>query len=113
LSQIVGVMKAKEIVMLGEPIGANEAERIGLINKVAPPEKFMQEAEKMAEILASRSVKALEELRKICSVVPRMDKIAALDLEMSIGGMLFSRDERKIHMNEVLFLEKLRKKKQK
>ncbi len=42
-----------------------------------------------------------------------MDKIAALDMEMSIGGMLFARDERKIHMNEVLFLEKLRKKKQK
>jgi enoyl-CoA hydratase/carnithine racemase len=112
LSQIVGVNKAKEIVMLGEPIGANEAERIGLVNKVAPPERFMREAEKIAEILSSRSVKALEELKNICSVVPRMDKIAALDLEMSINGMLFARDERKIHMNEVLFLEKLKKKKQ-
>ena len=98
--------------MLGEPIGANEAERIGLVNKVAPPERFMREAEKIAEILSSRSVKALEELKNICSVVPRMDKIAALDLEMSINGMLFARDERKIHMNEVLFLEKLKKKKQ-
>ena len=111
LSQIVGVTKAKEIVMLGEPIGAHEALRIGLVNKVAPPEKFMQEAEKMAQTLSSRSVKALEELKNISSVVPRMDKIAALDMEMSIGGMLFARDERKIHMNEVLFLEKLRKKK--
>jgi hypothetical protein len=42
-----------------------------------------------------------------------MDKIAALDMELSISGMLFARDERKIHMNEVLFLDKLRKKKQK
>ncbi len=113
LSQIVGVNKAKEIVMLGEPIGANEAERIGLVNKVAPPERFMREAEKIAETLSSRSVKALEELKNICSVVPRMDKIAALDLEMSINGMLFARDERKIHMNEVLFLEKLKKEKTK
>ena len=113
LSQIVGVMKAKEIVMLGEPIGANEALKIGLVNKVMPPEKFMAEAERIAESLAARSVKAIEELKNICSVVPRMDKIAALDLELSIGGMLFARDERKIHMNEVLFLEKLRKKKQK
>ena len=111
LSQIVGVTKAKEIVMLGEPIGANEALRIGLVNKVATPETFMQEAEKMAETLSNRSVKAIEELKNICSVVPRMDKIAALNMEMSIGGMLFARDERKIHMNEVLFLEKLRKKK--
>jgi len=113
LSQIVGVPKAKEIVMLGEPMGAIEAERIGLVNKVAPPEKFMQIAEKMAETLSERSVKAIEELKNICSVVPRMDKIAALDMELSISGMLFARDERKIHMNEVLFLEKLRKKKQK
>ncbi len=112
LSQIVGVTKAKEIVMLGEPIGAHEALKIGLVNKVASPEKFMQEAESMAETLSNRSVKALEELKNVCSVVPRMDKIAALDMEMSIGGMLFARDERKIHMNEVLFLEKLRKKKQ-
>lgn len=113
LSQMVGVNKAKEIVMLGEPIGAKEAERIGLVNKVAPPEKFMREAEKIAETLSMRSVKAIEELKNISSVVPRMDKIAALDMELSIGGMLFARDERKIHMNEVLFLEKLRKKKPK
>lgn len=69
-------------------------------------------AEKFAQTLSTRSVKAIEELKNICSVVPRMDKIAALDMELSIGGMLFARDERKIHMNEVLFLEKLRKKKQ-
>jgi hypothetical protein len=42
-----------------------------------------------------------------------MDKMAALDLEATIGAKLFARDERKIHMNEVLFLEKLRKHKQK
>src|SRR4030066_362472 len=48
LSQIVGINKAKQIVMLGEPIGANEALNIGLVKKVASPEKFMQGAEKMA-----------------------------------------------------------------
>jgi enoyl-CoA hydratase len=113
LSHIVGVTKAKEIVMLGEPIGANEALKIGLVNKVAPPEKFMEEAEKMATILTKRSPKALEELKKISAIVPRMDKIAALELEFTISVKLFARDERKIYMNEVLFLEKLRKKKQK
>ena len=113
LSQIIGVTKAKEIVMLGEPIGANEALKIGLINKVAPPEKFMEEAQNMAEVLTKRSPKAFEELKHLCSIVPHMDKMTALDLECTIGAKLFARDERKIHMNEVLFLEKLRKKKQK
>jgi enoyl-CoA hydratase len=113
LSQIVGTIKAKEIIMLGEPIGANESLKIGLVNKVAPPDKFMQEAENMAETLSKRSAKAIEELKKLCDIVPRMDKKTALDLEFSVGARLFARDERKVHMNEVLFLEKLRKKKQK
>jgi enoyl-CoA hydratase len=113
LSQIVGVTKAKEIVMLGEPIGANEALKIGLVNKVAPPEKFMQVAEGMAEMLAKRSAKAVEELKNLCSIVPRMDKMAALDIESSMCALLFARDERKAQMNEMLSLEKSRKKKQK
>jgi enoyl-CoA hydratase len=110
LSQIVGLTKAKEIVMLGEPIGANESLKIGLVNKVAQPEKFMQEAENMAEVLAKRSPRAIAELRNACSVVPVMDKMAAIDMEFSIAKMLFLHEECKDHMNEVLFMEKMRKK---
>jgi enoyl-CoA hydratase len=110
LSQIVGITKAKEIVMLGEPIGANEALKLGLVNKVEPPEKFMEAAEKMAETLANRSPRALEELKNLCSIVPRMDKIAAMDIESSICALLFARDERKEQMKEVLSKEKSRKK---
>jgi enoyl-CoA hydratase/carnithine racemase len=110
LSQIVGITKAKEIVMLGEPIGANEALKIGMVNKVEPPEKFMKVAEDMAETLSKRSAKAFEELKNLCSIVPRMDKMAALDIESSICALLFARDERKIQLKEML-TEKSRKKK--
>ncbi|OPY87269.1 MAG: putative enoyl-CoA hydratase echA8 [Smithella sp. PtaU1.Bin162] len=113
LSQILGVTKAKEIVMLGEPIGANEALRIGLVNKVAPPERFMEKAETMAETMAKRSERAIGELKTLCNIVPHLDKISAIELEMSVCAKLFTRDERKYYMNEALFLEKLRKKKQK
>ncbi len=109
LSQIVGINKAKEIVMLGEPIGANEALNIGLVNKVASPEKFMQVAENMATELATRSSRALEELKNLCSIVPRMDKIAALDIESSICSLLFARDERKVQMEELLSQQKMKK----
>jgi enoyl-CoA hydratase len=110
LSQIVGVAKAKEIVMLGEPIGANEALKIGLINKVEAPEKFMEVAEQMAQKMSSYSAKAFEELKNLCSIVPRMDKMAALDIESSICALLFARDERKVQMNKML-TEKSHKKK--
>jgi len=108
LSQIVGITKAKEIVMLGEPIGANEALKLGLINKVEPPELFMEVAEQMAKTLAQRSPKALEELKNLCSIVGRMDKMAAMDIESSICALLFARDERKEQLQKVL-TEKSRK----
>lgn len=112
LSQIVGFNKAKEIVMLGEPIGANEALRIGLINKVAPPDKFMEEAENIASILAKRSATAFAELKRLTQVVPKLNSLTALEIELTTTAKLFPREERKFYMNEVLFLEKLRKKKQ-
>ena len=109
LRQRVGMAKAKEIAMLGEPIGAKEALRIGLINKVATPERLMQETHNMAEELAKRSSNALEAIKKISHMVPLLNGTAALDLEFDIGALLFSRAERKAYMKD--FLAQLSKRK--
>jgi enoyl-CoA hydratase/carnithine racemase len=110
LRQIIGMSKAKEITMLGEPIGAREALRIGLVNKVAPPEKLMAEAESMARELAKRSPEAIEAVKKISDIAPRLDKDSALDFEMDVEALLFSRTERKEHMAEFMEALKNRKK---
>jgi enoyl-CoA hydratase/carnithine racemase len=109
LRQIVGMAKAKEITMLGQPIGAREALRIGLVNKVAPPEKFMAEAESMAKELAQRSPEAIEAVKRISDIAPYLDKGAALDLEMDVETLLFSSVERKARMNEFMKALKERK----
>ena len=112
LMQLVGMAKAKEITMLGEPIGAREALRIGLVNKVAPPDNFMKEAVAVAEELAKRSPKALETVKKLSDVVPRLDKASALELEFVESAFLFSVPERKVLMNEFImnqFLHKIHK----
>jgi enoyl-CoA hydratase len=110
LRQIIGMSKAKEITMLGEPIGAREALRIGLVNKVAPPEKLMAEAESVARELAKRSPEAIEAVKKISDIAPRLDKDSALDFEMDVEALLFSRTERKEHMAEFMEALKNRKK---
>jgi enoyl-CoA hydratase/carnithine racemase len=111
LRQIVGMAKAKEITMLGEPIGAREAMRIGLVNKVTAPEKLMSEAESMARELASRDPEAIEAVKRISDIAPRLDKSSALDLEVDVEALLFSSEERKARLDEFLTALKKRKKK--
>jgi len=110
LRQIVGVAKAKEIIMLGQPIGAKEALRIGLVNKVAPPENLMSEAESMARELAKRSPQAMEAIKRISDIAPRLDKGSALDLEQDVEALLFSSAERKEYMKDFMNTLKNRKK---
>jgi enoyl-CoA hydratase len=59
LGQLVGLGKAKELVLIGDFINADEAARIGLVNKVVPNERLLEEAMDMARRIARRSPLAL------------------------------------------------------
>jgi len=51
LPRMVPWCKAAEIVLMGRPIDAQEAYRIGLVNKVVPPEEVMSTAKEWAEAI--------------------------------------------------------------
>ncbi|MEA2014175.1 MAG: enoyl-CoA hydratase/isomerase family protein [Thermodesulfobacteriota bacterium] len=109
LRRIVGTAKAKEITMLGEPIGAREALRIGLVNKVSPPERFMEHAMSVAGEISLRPARAVEAVKRISDIVPRLDKATALEYEFEITALLFSRAEIKEHIK--LLFDKLKSRK--
>ena len=54
LQDMVGRAKAKELTILGDPIGAEEAYRLGLVLRVVPNDKVLAEAMTFAERIASR-----------------------------------------------------------
>lgn len=111
LRRIVGHFKAKEITMIGDPIGAKEAAKIGLVNKVVPPDKFMEKAEELAKEISRKPPKAIEAIKRISDIVPRLDKSTALEYEFETTALLFSRAESKEHLKN--FLEELKSRKKK
>lgn len=54
LPLFVGPVKAKELVLLGEPIDAHEALRLGLVNRVVPGQRLMETALEWARHVASQ-----------------------------------------------------------
>ncbi|HET7738742.1 MAG TPA: enoyl-CoA hydratase/isomerase family protein [Tepidiformaceae bacterium] len=56
---LVGPKQAKEILMLGEIIEAHDALRLGLVNRVVPTDRLLDEADAMARKLASLNQKSV------------------------------------------------------
>ena len=59
LTQLVGLGVAKELILVGEFIDAQEAARIGLVNHVVPTEDLLEEALALARRIGERSPLAL------------------------------------------------------
>ena len=65
LPRMIGEKKAFELVLLGESINAQEAERIGLINKVVPEEELDKVAEELARKFLEKSSLSIKLVRDI------------------------------------------------
>lgn len=69
MMEIVGEAKAKEYIFSGRMFDAYEAEKIGLVNKVVSSESLMEEAQKLAEEIASKSFNAVITSKKVMNAL--------------------------------------------
>ena len=64
LTRLIGVSKAMELILTGDTIDGKEAQRIGLANRVFPPDKLMEGAVELATKIAGNSSLALQLSKK-------------------------------------------------
>ena len=104
LPRLVGVGRAKEMLFSGDPIDAQEAYRIGLVNKVVSVESMMDEAREMAKRFIERPGYALMTIKELVNEGMSMGLISALALEARNFEILFSTEDLKEGMTA--FVEK-------
>lgn len=93
LPRILGLTKGKELLYTGDPIDAQEAWRLGLVNKVVSVDKLMDEARTMAKKLASRPRLALAAIKSAVNNGVNMDLASALEHEArSFAALVASHD---------------------
>jgi len=104
LSRLVGRGKAKEMILTGDIVSAAEAERIGLVNKVVPPEQLLDAAVELAKKIAKKGPLALRLAKVVMNAGAEAPLQAGLAMEKLAQSVLFTTEDK--YEGTTAFLEK-------
>ncbi len=104
LSRLVGKAKAMELILTGAPIGATDAERIGLVNRVVPAAELMTAARALAADLAKNAPVATAYIMAAINRGLEMPFAEGCAFEATLFGLVASTDD--MREGTKAFLEK-------
>ncbi len=93
LPRLIGIAKACELVFTGRMIGAEEAKEIGLVNKVVPKDKLMEETLKMAEEITQSAPISIQLAKKALYQGLDSDLISQISYEQLGQSICFRSDD--------------------
>jgi enoyl-CoA hydratase len=104
ITKLIGKSKAAEIVLTGEFIDAEEAFRIGIVNKVVAPEELIPASEALAHKIIRNSPIAVKVALEAIHYAQYQPLEEALILESNLGGLACDSEDAKEGLKA--FLEK-------
>ncbi len=93
LPRLVGRGRALELLLTGAPIAADEAWRIGLVNKVVPAAQLMAESRALAQALAAKAPVAVRYILEAVAGGLDMSFEDAQDYEATLFGLVATTDD--------------------
>jgi enoyl-CoA hydratase len=104
LQRLIGACRAKELIFTGDIIRAEEADRIGLVNRVVPLEELMPTAKEMAKKIATKSAAALKLAKTAINRGMQTDLESGLKYEYELYSLSLTLEDKVEGVNA--FLEK-------
>lgn len=93
LPRLIGLARAKELILLGEIIDADTALRFGLINRVAAQSQAESVARDLAETLATRGPVAVQEAKRVLNTTLDGSLEAGQVEELEASERVFSSED--------------------
>jgi len=104
LPRLIGRTKAKEILMTGELINAEEAYRLNLVNLVVPQKELMNAVDRFCEKLITKSSTVIDFIKKAVDYGSETDLRSAAQYEAALFGVVSATQDKIEGMSA--FLEK-------
>lgn len=104
LPRIVGKTKAKEMLMTGLMIDAQEAYRVNLVNKVVPQGQLMAAVDEFCTNLTNKSANVLDFIKRAVDYGTETDLRSAAQYEAALFGVISATEDKKEGMGA--FMEK-------
>jgi enoyl-CoA hydratase len=104
LPRLIGKARAMEMILTGKPVAADEAFRVGLVNRVVPAASLVAEAKAFAADLAARAPIALRYAMQAIERGLEMPVDEALEFEATLFGLVASTSD--MREGTSAFLEK-------
>ncbi|HSL75822.1 MAG TPA: enoyl-CoA hydratase-related protein [Candidatus Limnocylindrales bacterium] len=93
LPRIVGLARAKELLLTGRILTAHEAERIGLVNEVVPAGEAVARARAIGEEIAERGPLAVREVKRLVDDALDRDLVEGHAAEIESSVRIFATDD--------------------
>lgn len=93
LPRVIGIAKAKELILTGEIISAAEAAEIGLVNRVAAEGRALAETMEMAETIAARGPIAVREAKRALDLAGDVTLDEGLARELDASERIFDSED--------------------
>jgi len=90
LTRMIGITRAKELVLTGDPIFAEEAYQLGMLNRVVPVDALLDEAKAFGKKFKNSPLFAVEMAKSIMDTGINMGLKEALEVERLGFAMLYS-----------------------
>ena len=104
LPRLIGVCRAKELIYTGDIIRAEEADRLGLVNRVVPMDELMPAAKELAKKIATKSAAALKLAKTAINRGMQTNLESGLKYEYELYSLSLSLEDKLEGVNA--FLEK-------